>query len=219
MNEKEDLEEFYHGKGFGRKLGFGNFPAVLVIDFINAFTDKNSPLGGDFSIELGETFKILSVARRIAIPVIFTTVSYEPNTRDAQRLWLKNQPEGVSDYLASGTEWVKVDSSLELKPDEVVITKKYASAFFGTALFSELNAQRVDTIILAGCTTSGCVRATAVDGISYEFRVIVVKEAVGDRSSLSHKVSLADIDAKYGDVVSSDSVLKYFTSLSGATGK
>ena len=140
-------------------------------------------------------------------------------TKDAERLWLKNQPEGVVDFLASGTKWVDVDPRLERGQNELLITKKYASAFFGTDLFSLLHAEKVDTIIITGCTTSGCVRATAVDGVSYEFRVIVVRDAVGDRSALSHQVSLADLDAKYGDVVSSDSVLSYLKNVNSPSKK
>ena len=120
--------------------------------------------------------------------------------------------EGLAQFFAPGTEWVEIDGALERQHGEIVITKKYPSAFFGTDLCSRLNAQRIDTVIITGCTTSGCVRATVVDGISYEFRVIVAEETVGDRSALSHEVSLADIDAKYADVVSVEEVLEYLRS-------
>jgi len=210
MQNATELRQFYSSKGFGRRIGFGDRPALLVIDFFKTFTDEKSPLGSNLEAQLRETHKIATAARKAQIPVLFTIGAYEP--KDASRLWLRKQP-AATEFFAPGTEWVDVDPMLERRPDEVVITKKYASAFFGTDLLSRLNADRVDTIILTGCVTSGCVRATAVDGISYEFRVMVVEEAVGDRSELSHQVSLADMDAKYADVVSVDSVLEYLASL------
>lgn len=211
MQNATELRQFYSSKGFGRRIGFGDSPALLVIDFFKTFTDEKSPLGSNLEAQLRETHKIATAARKARIPVIFTVGAYEP--RDASRLFLRKHVSGLTEFFAPGTEWVEVDPMLERRPDEVVIVKKYPSAFFGTDLLSRLNADRVDTIILTGCVTSGCVRATAVDGISYEFRVMVVEEAVGDRSELSHQVSLADMDAKYADVVSVDSVLEYLASL------
>lgn len=206
MDDHQELTKFYSGKGFGRKIGFGNSPSVLVIDFIKAFTDEKSPLGANLDYQLQQTKKILTEARSISIPIIFTTVAYDPDLKDAG-VWGKKMP---IELLIAGTTWVEVDPVLERRPDEPIITKKYASAFFGTDLMSRLNTARVDTTIITGCTTSGCVRATVVDGVSYGFRMMVVEQAVGDRAELSHRVSLADIDAKYGDVVSVDSILHYF---------
>lgn len=211
MDSARELREYYSSKGFARRIGFGDRPAVLVIDFYMAFTNDKSPYGSNYKAQLQETHKILTAAREARVPVFFTVATYEPNSSDANRLWLMKQPP-MAEIFAPGSRWLEVDPMLERRPDEIVITKKYASAFFGTDLISRLNAARVDTIILTGCVTSGCVRATAVDGISYEFRVIVVEEAVGDRSVLSHQVSLADMDAKYADVVSVDSVLEYLAS-------
>ena len=104
-------------------------------------------------------------------------------------------------YLAEGSRWVEVDPRLRRRPTEILVNKKYASAFFGTALASTLNALRVDTLIVAGCTTSGCVRATVVDGLQYGLRVIVPRECVGDRAPGPHEANLVDIDGKYGDVM------------------
>jgi maleamate amidohydrolase len=211
MSQVEELGQVYSGKGFGRRIGFGSKPAVLVIDFMKVFTDEKTPLGSNYAAQLKQTKRILDAARKAGVPVIFTQVAYEPDLRDAG-VWAKKAP---SEMLKAGTDWVEIDPVLERRSDESIITKKYPSAFFGTDLVSRLNSARIDTIIITGCTTSGCVRATAVDGVSYGFRVIVVREAVGDRAELTHQVNLADIDAKYGDVVSVDAVLKYLGSLSG----
>ena len=210
MSDVEELSKVYSSRRFGQKIGFGSKPALLVIDFIRAFTDEKTPLGANFDYQLQQTNRILTEARRVGIPIIFTTVAYEPDLRDAG-VWGRKMP---IELLIAGTTWVEIDPILERRREEPIITKKYASAFFGTDLVSRLNADRVDTIILTGCTTSGCIRATTVDGVSYGFRVMVVKQAVGDRAELTHQVSLADIDAKYGDVVSIDSVLQYLSSLS-----
>lgn len=210
MNENvHELTDIYMSKNFGNSIGFGKAPAVLVVDFINAFTDETSPLGANLSFQLQHTKDILEEARRIGIPRIFTTVAYEPDLRDAG-IWRVKTP---TDKLIIGTTWVELDQSLQRRSDESIIVKKYASAFFGTHLISLLNTERVDTIIVVGCTTSGCVRATVVDGVSYGFRMMVVEEAVGDRAELTHRVSLADINAKYGDVVSTVTVIDYLRSL------
>lgn len=210
MNEDvRQLEYIYTKKKFGKSIGFGKMPALLIVDFINAFTDETSPLGGDFTFQLQNAKEILGEARKIDIPRIFTTVAYEPDLRDAG-IWRTKTP---IDKLIAGTRWVEPDKRLEKEPYEHVIVKKYASAFFGTHLISLLNTERVDTIIVAGCTTSGCIRATVVDGVSYGFRMMVVEEAVGDRAELTHLVNLADINAKYGDVVSIKTVLDYLRSL------
>lgn len=209
MDDVEKTKKIYSEKKFGGRVGFGEKPVLMVIDFIRAFTDKTSLLGGDFSRELEQTKSILAEARRLGIPRFFTTVAYEPGMRDAG-IWRKKTP---NDILIIGTPAVEIDPILERFPEEPIILKKYASAFFGTHLFTLLNTERIDTVIVAGCTTSGCVRATVVDGVSYGFRMMVIEEAVGDRAELSHRVSLADIDGKYGDVVSAAQVLDYFNRL------
>ncbi|HBZ35174.1 MAG TPA: carbamoylsarcosine amidase [Rikenellaceae bacterium] len=205
----KELLDVYKKKQFGKSIGFGKIPALLVVDFINAFTDEASPLGADFSFQLKHTKTLLKEARKKGIPIIFTTVAYEPNMSDAG-IWRVKTP---TDKLILGTKPVELDKTLERRMDEPLIVKKYASAFFGTHLISLLNVARVDTIIVTGCTTSGCIRATVVDGVSYGFRMMVVEEAVGDRAELTHLVSLADINAKYGDVISVAVALDFLKSL------
>jgi maleamate amidohydrolase len=151
----------------------------------------------------------LDAARRAEIPVYYTTVSYEERDLRDAGIWAKKMAGLMT--LRVGQPEVEVDPSLGRLPDEPVITKKYASAFFGTDLLARLNSQRIDTLLIVGCTTSGCVRATAVDAVQNGLRPMVVREAVGDRSRAAHEQSLFDLQAKYADVVSADEVLEYLS--------
>lgn len=195
----------YRKKGLAARVGFGERPAVIVVDYILGFTDTRSPLAGRFDPELAATRRLLAAARRARLPVFFTTVAYEPGYRDAG-VFIKKVPS--LRYLKEGSRWVELDPRLARRPREILVNKKYASAFFGTALASTLAALRVDTLIVAGCTTSGCVRATAVDGLQHGLRVIVPRECVADRAPGPHQANLLDIDGKYGDVVALADVLR-----------
>jgi len=187
-------------RAFGRRIGMGVAAAVLVIDMIRGFTDAASPLGAPMESELAVTRRMLQRAREARLPVYFTTVHYE-----GDGVWERKVPR--VDLLRPGTAAVEVDPDLDRRPDEPLIAKKYASAFFGTDLASRLTARRIDTVVLAGCTTSGCVRATAVDAISHGLRPIVVRDAVADRSAAAHEQSLVDLDQRYADVMALDEVL------------
>ena len=200
-------QQFLLERGFGLEIGFGERPAVLVIDLINGFTDPTTPLGAPLDDVIDATKLILTTARGSGIPILFTTVAYEdPEFADAG-VWARKQT-GVRS-LRDGTRNVAVDERLGQLPGEPTLKKKYASAFFGTDLVSRLVIAQVDTLVLVGCTTSGCIRATAVDGIQNGFRVTVVREAVGDRVASAHIQSLIDLDAKYADVRSLDQVIAY----------
>jgi nicotinamidase-related amidase len=196
-----DTMSSYATKGLGGRIGFGNRPALLVIDMIRAFTDVACPLGSDLTTQIDAIGQMLGAARGRGVPVLFSTVAYDTHLQEAG-LWIKKIPS--NSYLVEGSPWVEVDERMGRLEGEQVLVKKYASCFFGTDLSARLISRGIDTLILAGCTTSGCVRATAVDSCSYGFRTIVVEEAVGDRAELPHVASLFDIDAKYGDVVSVD---------------
>ena len=199
-------------QGFGYSVGRGSKPAVLVIDFINAFTNPTSLLGADFTPEVLATKELIKTARAKGVPVIYTTVAYEKNYIDAG-LFIKKVP--AMEILLEHSPAVKVDSRIARdEKNEVLITKKYASSFFGTSLSSILSVHGIDTLLLAGATTSGCVRATAVDGLQYGYRTIVVEDCVGDRSSSAHEASLYDINTKYGDVDSLENVIEYIKKLS-----
>ena len=196
--------DLYRSRGLGSRVGFGSRPAVIVVDFIVGFTDSTSPLAGDFSRELRATQSLLNAMRRRGFPVFFTTTAYDKAMTEAGVFILKVPSLGV---LQRGTRLVEIDPSLKRRLGEVVIEKQYASAFFGTPLASTLHAQAVDTLIVTGCTTSGCVRATAVDGLQHGLRVIVPRECVGDRAPGPHEANLIDIDGKYGDVMSLKEVI------------
>ncbi|MBM4764699.1 isochorismatase family protein [Bacillus sp. B15-48] len=198
-------------EGFAHKIGMGKRPAIVAVDFANAFTNKNSPLGSDFTNEVNASRQLLDVARTKNVPIFFTTVSYEKHYLDAGN-FIKKVP--ALDILLEGTDWVDIDLRLGRNPDqEPLIIKKYASSFFGTSLHSLLAVAGVDTIITIGATTSGCVRATVVDGLQYGYRMIVPVECVGDRSQTAHEANLYDINTKYGDVESLENVCKYIETL------
>jgi nicotinamidase-related amidase len=205
-----DTLEFYKRRGFAQRVGFGQRPALLIIDFIKAFTDLSSPLASNLDSEIAATRQLLEVARERKLPIAFTTVEYDEGFRDAG-VFIKKVPS--LSVLKKGSPMVEVDERLAPLPNEHVLIKKYASAFFGTSLASTLTAAGVDTLMITGCTTSGCVRASAVDSCQHGFRTIVVKEAVGDRAMEPHEANLFDIDAKYGDVVSLEDALDYLRQL------
>jgi maleamate amidohydrolase len=201
-------KEMYANRGFGNKVGFGERPALLVIDFIKGFTDTNCPLGSNLDAEVSATKQLLDLFREKNLPVHFTTTAYDEAMVSAG-VFVKKVPSLA--HLKLGSSWVEIDDRLAPISGEVVWTKQYASAFFGTALASALSAQKVDTLIVTGCTTSGCVRASAVDSCQHGFLTNVVRECVGDRSATAHEANLNDLDAKYADVVGLEEVIYYLT--------
>jgi maleamate amidohydrolase len=203
-------QEMYQQRGFSSRVGFGNSPALLVIDFIKGFTDTNCPLGSNLDKEIEATEKLLDSFRSRNLPVHFTTTAYDGEMVSAG-VFVKKVPSLA--HLKIGSKWIEIDDRLTPISGEVVWTKQYASAFFGTALASALTAQKVDTLIITGCTTSGCVRASAVDSCQNGFRTNVVRECVGDRSVSAHEANLFDLDAKYADVISLEDALKYVQNL------
>ena len=207
MTSGKDDEEFFRQRGFGIKIGFGERPALMIIDMIKGFTDPSMPLGAPLESQIEAQRPLLEVAHQRDIPVIFSTVIYEEEDIKDAGVWALKQTGART--LTAGSEAVKVDPRLGLQPKDIVLMKKYASCFYGTDLVARLNSRRIDTLIITGCTTSGCVRATAVDAVQNGFRPMVVREAVGDRSAAAHEQSLFDLNAKYADVVSLDETLQY----------
>ena len=203
--------EFFASKGFGQRMGFGETPALIVIDFLKAFTDPSQMLGSDLSHEIAATNKLLAAAHNRKVPVFFSVVSYEDEDLKDAGIWTLKQKGSVT--LRAGSEGVGLDSRLEFRKGDSLISKKYASCFFGTDFVPRLNTYRADTLIIAGCTTSGCVRATAVDALQNGFRPMIVREAVGDRSRPAHDQSLFDLQAKYADVVSLDETVAYLNTV------
>jgi len=204
MDWIDDTEAYYADHDFGNEVGMGERPALVVIDLINAFTDPETDLGADFDTVVEQTEQLLAAFREYDLPRYFTTVAYEESHADAGR-FIEKVP--ALRELELGTDAVAVDDRIEPGANERVVLKKYASAFFGTDLGTELTTAGVDTLVLVGVTTSGCVRATAVDSLQHGYRTIVPADAVGDRSEGPHRANLFDIDQKYGDVVETTEVL------------
>ena len=203
--------DFFTQRGFGLTIGFGHRPAVLVIDMIRAFTNPDTMLGANLDAQIEATQNLLRIARARSLPVIFSTVSYDDVDLKDAGIWALKQ-RGVMD-LRTGTPEVELDQRLQRMSSEGWLVKKYASCFFGTDLSSRLLSQGIDTLLIAGCTTSGCVRATAVDALQTGFRAMVIRECVGDRSKSAHDQSLFDLHAKYADVVGLDETYAYIEKL------
>jgi maleamate amidohydrolase len=209
--QERALREFYEQRGFAGRVGFGRTPAVLVIDLAKAWTDTNSPIGTDLSKVISHSREIADVARAKGVPIFFTTMAYEADMRDCGSVVVKKVP--LQRMMVKGSEWVELDPAVGAHPEDVLIVKQRASAFFGTSFLSQLVAHNVDTLIITGCSTSGCVRATAQDAHDTNLHVIIPKEAVGDRSPTAHEANLFDIDARMGDVVNVANVLEYINGL------
>ena len=203
----------YERKGFAGRSGYGRSPVLLVVDFIKGFTDPSTPLGGDFAWEINATRQLQEAFRRGKLPIVYTTIAYAEDLHDAG-IFVKKVPSLA--ILQRGSPLTEVDKRIEPMPGEKIVEKKYASAFFGTNLDVDLRLLGVDTVIMAGCTTSGCIRASAINSLQYGYHTIVVREAVGDRAAGPHEANLFDIDAKYADVVELADALDYLRSFAGS---
>jgi maleamate amidohydrolase len=201
-------------EGFHGRAGFGRRPALLVIDVNVGFTDPTSPLVCELDSVVAAIGRLLDEARRAQIPVVYTTVSYTEGDKTAAAAFIDKVPALVT--LEAGSRWVEIDPRVAPLPHEPVLNKLFASAFFGTALSSLLAAAGCDSVIVTGASTSGCVRATAVDALQHGYRPLVPRDAVGDRNPSAHEANLYDIDAKYGDVVSVDEVVAHLEELAAA---
>ena len=200
----EVAKEVYAQAGLGASVTLGSRPCVLVIDFSCGFTDPECTLGSDLTPQVEATRRLLDAARERGVPVVYTTIGFDASLKDGG-LWLQKVPT-LAD-LQLGGRWVEIDERLGRRDDETVIVKKGASGFFGTNLASVLVSQGVDSVILCGATTSGCVRATAIDLLQYGWPTLVPRECVGDRAQAPHDANLFDIQAKYADVVSVDEAI------------
>jgi maleamate amidohydrolase len=210
-----EAREVYAKAGLGESVTMGQRPAVLVVDFSCGFTDPESTLGADLTGQVEATKRLLDVARTKGLPVVFTTIGYEASLKDGG-LWLQKAPS--LGELQVGGRWVEIDPRLEPREDETIVLKKGASGFFGTNLASILISQGVDSVILCGATTSGCIRATAIDLLQYGYPTLVPRECVGDRAQAPHDANLFDINAKYADVVSVEDALAYLETVPGKVG-
>ncbi|ELQ9307492.1 isochorismatase family protein [Serratia marcescens] len=207
----DTLSDNYRGV-WGQRIGFGRRPALLAIDFMQAYTTEGAPLFAPGVVSaVEESRELLACARRTGIPVIHTHIRYHAGHFADGGLWVKKAPV-MKDMVASNPLAAFCPPVAPLA-DEVVLSKQYASAFFGTALAPLLVAQGIDTLLMIGCSTSGCIRASAVDAVQHGFRAMVVRECVGDRHPGPHEANLFDIDSKYGDVVHKREALDYLNRL------
>jgi len=181
-----------------KTLGLGAKPALIVVDMINGFTDPASPLGSDCPQVIAANAELLQLFHRLGAPVFFTTVVYHSD--DQARVF--RERIGALNILTPDSIWVRVDERLVVAAEDQLIEKQWASAFHKTDLDQRLRRQGVDSVIVTGLTTSGCVRATVVDALQYDYRVVVSREAVGDRNNAAHQANLFDMHAKYADVMS-----------------
>lgn len=199
----------YESAGIRRRLGFGKRPAVIVVDLSNAFTGGEHPLSSNMDDVVEPTLELLEEARTKDVPIYFTTISYADESGPGT--WALKSP--VLKTLVGGGHDTDIDPRLKRGPGEALVVKPGASSFFATNLATMLTSSGVDTVIVTGGSTSGCVRATVVDAVQLGFRPIIPEECVGDRADGPHKASLIDMDGKYGDVLPLKEVLDYVSGL------
>lgn len=195
----------YARAGFGGAARRGQRPALVVVDLTCGFTRPEHPTGADLTSVVEATNDLVGVARAHRVPVVFTAIAY--SSRLEAQVWLRKAP-GLA-ALRAGSDAVAFDDRLDVASDDPVVIKHGASAFFGTGLAPLLVGAGVDTVVISGATTSGCVRATVVDAVQHGFDVLVPREAVGDRAAAPHDASLFDMQAKYADVVAHREAMDY----------
>jgi len=192
------LEEDYKGAGFGGALAFGARPAVLIIDVVMAYLEPTSPLYAGVEAALAANIALVAAGRAAGAPILFTRVVYQPGGVDGGLFYRKVPSLKLFD---AGSPLGAFPPGMQPQGDDIILTKQYASAFFGTHLASTLRALGVDTVVMGGFSTSGCVRATALDAVQNGFIPFVVREACGDRAPGPHEANLFDLQAKYAEVV------------------
>ena len=215
MSERDALDADYAEAGFGGHLPFGERPALVVVDVCRAYLDRDSPLYAGVEDALAANVRLVDAARTAGVPVIFTRVRYSANGRDGG-LFYRKVP-ALAAYLDDNSLGDFPDE-LGPAPGEIVVTKQYASAFFGTSLAATLTAGRIDTVVLTGFSTSGCVRASALDALQHGFVPYVVRDACGDRAPGPHEASLFDLQAKYAEVVGETEAIAHLSDSAGRSG-
>ena len=199
--------DIYEKQNFGNISGIGSNPALLVVDFVNGFTDPDQFGGGNINDAINKTSELLKFARLQKFPIAMTRVVYADNGSDNGIFCVKAPGKKPNFSPASTSQIVE-----ELSPiaGEYIVRKTQPSAFFGTNLVGWLTSKSVDTVLVTGCTTSGCVRASVIDSMSYNFRTVVVTDGVGDRAIGPHEANLFDMQQKYADLMSVEEIIKYF---------
>jgi maleamate amidohydrolase len=204
------LHDDYRRAGFLGHLAFGQRPALLVVDVVEAYLQPHSPLYADslnanFETARDSVVRLIAASRAASVPVIYTCVAYQADGADGGLFTRKVPALAV---FAAGAPLGRFPPQIVPRADEVVLVKQYASAFFGTVLASMLTARGIDTVLIGGFSTSGCVRATALDALQHGFAPFVVREACGDRAAAPHEASLFDLAAKYAEVIHESAAIK-----------
>jgi maleamate amidohydrolase len=202
--------EVNYANVYDNAIGYGKKPALILVDFVEAYFDKSCDLYADVEDALASAKRIRKAAREAGVLVVYTNVVYHPSAINGGRFYEKAKPLR---YFLEGSPMGAWPKGFTPNEDELVVSKQYPSAFFGTSLASTLTAAGIDTAIITGLTTSGCVRATCLDACSHGFIPIVVEDACGDRHDAPHQANLFDMNAKYADVVTEQAALAYLHSL------
>ncbi len=200
-----DLPPGDHAAGFGQPLPFGQAPALVIVDVCMGYFTDGSPLRLNAEPMLAQTIRLAAAARTAGAPVVFTRVEYTPGGADGGWFYRKL---GALSCWDRGNPLAEFHPDLLPQPSDLIVTKQYPSAFFGTALTATLNAMSVDTVLVCGLSTSGCVRATALDALCYGFVPFVVHDACADRLATTHKANLFDLKAKYAELIDTDGAIQ-----------
>ncbi|MFT5046680.1 MAG: maleamate amidohydrolase [Porticoccaceae bacterium] len=208
----ENLDDNYSRAKYHSPQSWGTRPALVLIDFAQAYFDEAYPLFGGEGCQsaLNNASQLAAAARKAGIPVVFTEVKYQRGGLDGGAFYSKVPALSCFD---AGTDSQRLADGLSMEADDILVTKQYPSAFFGTSLDATLRWLKVDTLLLTGVTTSGCVRATCIDSISNGFVTLVVSDAVGDRAQGPHDANLYDMSAKYADLLNTDEAISYFSTV------
>ncbi len=198
--------DVYKQQGFGNRSGFGARPALVIVDFVNGFDDPALFGGGNISAAIARTAELLAACRRYNVPVAFTRVVYAEDGSNAGVFCMKAPGLKILTETAPASQIVP---ALAPRAGEYVLRKTQPSAFFGTNFANWLISKQVDTLMVTGCTTSGCVRATVIDSMSYNFRTVVVTDGVGDRALGPHEANLFDMGQKYADLLTAAEVIAH----------
>jgi len=207
----EGLDENYARANYHSAQNWGTRPALVLVDFAQAYFDEAYPLFGGEGCRtaLENAARLLPTARNAGIPVIFTEVKYQPGGLDGGAFYSKVPALSCFD---AGKDSQRLADGLSMEADDILVSKQYPSAFFGTSLDATLKWLKVDTLLLTGVTTSGCIRATCIDSISHGFVTLVVSDAVGDRAQAPHDANLYDMSAKYADLLNTEEAISYLSS-------
>jgi nicotinamidase-related amidase len=208
------VDDYYRERGiFQDSFGFGHAPAVVVVDFAYGWTD-DAYAGGSRRLDgpVLATRQLLDAARAKALPIVYTTSPWRSDSGDQP---FKSAADSSERFRAWDERACHIDERVYPRPEDLILEKENASAFFGTHLAPYLIGHGIDTLLITGCSTSACIRATATDAKSYRFRPIIVRECVGDRSAVAHEWTLFDIQARFADVVHLDEVLNYLSGVHG----